>query len=70
MAIREYGLGYTDTVARQPTEWHPQDWLLATEALLRYADSWPDVNTRGGRARELVVAIALDQGLRMTEIHH
>lgn len=53
-----------------PAEWHPQDWLLICEALRRYADRRLDVNARGARARELAAAIAVDQDLRPTEIHH
>lgn len=53
-----------------PVDWHSQDWLPICEALLRYADSRPDANARGGRARKLAAAIAIDQDLRTTELYH
>lgn len=51
----------------RPADWHPQDWLLIAEALVRYR-WWDDVNgEREQRGRELICAIAAEEGFTPAE---
>lgn len=52
----------------RPQDFHPQDWALIAEALVRY--TWDDDITgdREERAWQLMEAIAVDQSLSPTEL--
>lgn len=52
----------------QPTDWHPQDWILVVEALCFYATSEVADVRDYDHAHRLVDGVAAEQGLEACDL--